>query len=123
MPAYQLRFLAPDNTPLGSEFIDCDDDGVAFQHAQQLVNGNAVELWEGARFLATIECDASREQRQAAEVLPTSRAPFDRHEWIRQRAFELWYLQGSPEGRDKEHWEQASREVDGEAASAGSRDR
>jgi len=36
----------------------------------------------------------------------------DRDEKIRQRAFELWYGQGRPDGRDREHWEQASREME-----------
>ena len=119
MPTYLFRFLAPDNAPVGSEVIECDDDGLAFQRAQQMVDGHAIELWQGARFLATIESDSSRGQRQAADALP-AQAALRRHEWIRQRAFELWYLQGSQDGRDKEHWEQASREVDSEAKSAGS---
>ena len=36
----------------------------------------------------------------------------DKDERIRQRAYELWYGQGCPHGRDQEHWEQAMREVE-----------
>jgi len=36
----------------------------------------------------------------------------DKEERIRQRAYELWYGQGRPPGRDQEHWEQATREVE-----------
>jgi hypothetical protein len=30
---------------------------------------------------------------------------------IRQRAYALWEAQGKPDGHDKEHWEQAEREL------------
>jgi hypothetical protein len=35
-------------------------------------------------------------------------------ERVYQRAYEIWEKPGSPEGRDKEHWEQARREVEAE---------
>ena len=81
------------------------------------MDGHAIELWQDDRFLATIESDASRAQREAAARLPTNPYSLTRDERIRQRAFELWYLAGSPDGRDKEHWEKATREIDSEAAS------
>ena len=31
---------------------------------------------------------------------------------IRRRAYNIWCSEGWPKGRDKEHWEQASNEVD-----------
>jgi hypothetical protein len=40
----------------------------------------------------------------------------DRIERIRERAHRLWEEQGQPEGRDAEHWEQATREIDAEDA-------
>jgi hypothetical protein len=43
----------------------------------------------------------------------------DREERIRARAHEIWENAGRPEGLDKEHWEQASREIDEEDAQAG----
>ncbi len=30
---------------------------------------------------------------------------------IRQRAHELWEEEGRPEGRDRDHWQQATREI------------
>jgi hypothetical protein len=37
---------------------------------------------------------------------------------IRRRAFEIWNEQGQPHGRDREHWEQAARELGAPAGSA-----
>ncbi|MBZ9863183.1 DUF2934 domain-containing protein [Mesorhizobium sp. CA12] len=36
----------------------------------------------------------------------------DRHERIRQRAHEIWEQAGRPEGAHKDHWDQATAEVD-----------
>jgi hypothetical protein len=35
----------------------------------------------------------------------------DREARIRQRAFDIWQAEGMPEGREKEHWTAAEREV------------
>ena len=35
----------------------------------------------------------------------------DREDRIRERAYEIWISDGRPEGREKEHWEQAASEV------------
>ena len=43
----------------------------------------------------------------------------DREERIRLRALEIWREEGCPEGRAKEHWEQAEREVGGDSNEAG----
>jgi hypothetical protein len=40
----------------------------------------------------------------------------DLEEAIRTRAYERWEREGSPEGRDKEHWAEAERELAGESA-------
>jgi hypothetical protein len=37
-----------------------------------------------------------------------------REERIRRRALEIWREQGCPDGRAREHWEQAEREEDGD---------
>jgi Protein of unknown function (DUF2934) len=37
-----------------------------------------------------------------------------REERIRLRALEIWRAEGRPEGRAREHWEQAEREVGGD---------
>ena len=39
-------------------------------------------------------------------------------ERIRLRALEIWREEGCPEGRAREHWEQAERELGGERARA-----
>lgn len=31
--------------------------------------------------------------------------------WIRDRAYSIWEQEGRPEGRERQHWEQAAREV------------
>jgi hypothetical protein len=41
-----------------------------------------------------------------------------RDDEIRKRAHEIWENEGRPEGREKDHWERAEREV---AASAGAK--
>lgn len=40
----------------------------------------------------------------------------DRHERIRQRAHAIWEKAGRPEGAHQQHWDQATAEVDGDAA-------
>ncbi|MDK1374375.1 MULTISPECIES: DUF2934 domain-containing protein [unclassified Sinorhizobium] len=35
----------------------------------------------------------------------------DREELIRRRAYAIWEREGRPEGQDRRHWEQASREM------------
>ena len=36
----------------------------------------------------------------------------DRESRIRQRAYQLWLDEGSPEGKQDDHWAQAEREID-----------
>src|SRR3712207_8686139 len=45
-----------------------------------------------------------------------------REERIRLRALEIWREQGCPDGRAREHWGQAEREVDGEEGRGASDD-
>ncbi|WP_082766043.1 DUF2934 domain-containing protein [Paramesorhizobium deserti] len=40
-----------------------------------------------------------------------------REEQIKARAYEIWEQEGRPQGRARDHWEQARREIDGDAAS------
>ena len=42
----------------------------------------------------------------------------DRQERIRKRAHAIWESNGRPHGSDREHWEQATREIDALDASA-----
>lgn len=37
----------------------------------------------------------------------------DRETKIRQRAYQLWLDEGSPQGKQDDHWAQAEREIDG----------
>lgn len=43
----------------------------------------------------------------------------DRAQRIRERAYQLWEVDGCPEGRDREHWLRAERELFGGSAPAG----
>ena len=53
--------------------------------------------------------------------VPTMPNQDERHreERIRLRALEIWREQGCPDGRAREHWEQAEREVGGDDREAG----
>jgi hypothetical protein len=42
----------------------------------------------------------------------------DRQHRIRQRAHAIWEAHGRPHGSDREHWDQATREIDAEDAKA-----
>ena len=42
----------------------------------------------------------------------------DREEEIRKRAYEKWEREGSPEGREKEHWAEAERELPDKSGAA-----
>ena len=44
----------------------------------------------------------------------------DRDARIRARAHEIWEKEGRPDGAEKQHWEQASREIDQQEAESGS---
>jgi hypothetical protein len=46
-----------------------------------------------------------------ADRIRKEREERSREERIRLRALEIWREQGRPEGRAREHWEQAEREV------------
>jgi hypothetical protein len=49
-----------------------------------------------------------------ADRIRKEREERSREERIRRRALEIWREQGRPEGRAREHWEQAEREVGGD---------
>lgn len=38
----------------------------------------------------------------------------DRDDLIRKRAHEIWLSEGSPEGREQDHWQRAEQEIDAE---------
>jgi Protein of unknown function (DUF2934) len=35
----------------------------------------------------------------------------DREQRIRERAFQIWIEEGQPEGKDKDHWERAEKQI------------
>jgi hypothetical protein len=35
----------------------------------------------------------------------------DKEDVIRERAFQIWIEEGQPDGKDKEHWERATKET------------
>jgi hypothetical protein len=39
----------------------------------------------------------------------------DREDRIRKRAYRIWEDEGCPDGRDRDHWDRAARDVGGEA--------
>ena len=43
----------------------------------------------------------------------------DREQKIRERAHQIWEQEGRPDGREQEHWERPSREVDAKEGSEG----
>ena len=44
----------------------------------------------------------------------------DREERIKARAHEIWQREGSPEGRENDHWKEAEQELDAENTGVGS---
>ena len=42
----------------------------------------------------------------------------DRQHRIRQRAHAIWERHGRPDGADRDHWDQATREIDAEDGAA-----
>lgn len=36
------------------------------------------------------------------------------HDWIRQRAYEFWEIEGRPAGKHEEHWQRAAEQREAE---------
>jgi hypothetical protein len=52
MPHYRVYVTTTDcHITAPATLIECDNDQEAMGKAEQFVNGRAVELWEGARFI------------------------------------------------------------------------
>jgi hypothetical protein len=43
----------------------------------------------------------------------------DREDQLRVRAYHIWQAEGCPQGRDRNHWEMAERELDEATADSG----
>jgi hypothetical protein len=55
VPDYRVYTLGEDGHIKGRTEIRCPDDEAALEHAKQLADGHAVELWEGDRRIALVD--------------------------------------------------------------------
>ena len=55
MPEYRAYVVGADDHFIGSEPMICRDDAEAITRARRLVDGHAVELWSGERFVIKLE--------------------------------------------------------------------
>jgi len=49
MPEYRASLVSEDGSVLRSVLLVCPDDEIAKEYARQLVDGHAIELWQGER--------------------------------------------------------------------------
>ena len=58
MPDYRIYFIDPKNRiSRMPEVVECSDDQEAIQKAVQFIDGQDVELWDGARLVARFPHD------------------------------------------------------------------
>lgn len=56
MPHYRIYAITAENHIFGAPAtIHSDNDGEAIATARSLMNGRALELWDGARYVARLE--------------------------------------------------------------------
>jgi hypothetical protein len=55
MSYYRAYTVGDDKHFIDAAPLICDDDDAAIKQAEQLVNGRAIELWSGARFVIRLE--------------------------------------------------------------------
>ena len=55
MPEYRVYFVGPEGHFFGFEPLICGSDDEALAEAKQLVDGHAVELWSGNRFITKLK--------------------------------------------------------------------
>ena len=55
MPGYYAYIIGKDGHVKGRQVIFCDDEKEAKSRAKQLVDGNAIELWEEGRRVERFE--------------------------------------------------------------------
>ena len=55
MSTYRAYIIDDDKTFKNFQEFNATDDGDALHQAERLVNGNAVELWEGRRLIGTLK--------------------------------------------------------------------
>jgi hypothetical protein len=54
MDEYRAYILGPDGHIQHRIDLICDNEEAAIEHAKRLVDGHNVELWQGARKIATL---------------------------------------------------------------------
>ena len=60
MAHYRIYVLdSGDHISEPPEEVECADDQAAIERAQSLLNGRAIEVWEGARCVARLESNES----------------------------------------------------------------
>jgi hypothetical protein len=57
MPDYRAYILGPDGHIQLRVELHCADEETATERAKQLVDGHGVELWDGARKIATYRAE------------------------------------------------------------------
>jgi hypothetical protein len=60
MPQYRAYIIGSDGEFHNSVALQCADDAVALQEAEQLVGGHHVELWQFTRKIATFDHKSQR---------------------------------------------------------------
>jgi hypothetical protein len=55
VPEYRAYIIGDDGHFIDAEPIICENDDAAIKRAEQLVNGRAIELWSGQRFVIKLE--------------------------------------------------------------------
>ena len=55
VPEYRVYFVGPDGHFLNFKPLICGSDDEALAEAKQLVDGHAVELWSGERFITKVK--------------------------------------------------------------------
>jgi len=55
MPEYRAYLVGPDGHFVGFEPLVCADDAKAIEKAEQLVDGDDVELWNGGRLVVVLQ--------------------------------------------------------------------
>jgi hypothetical protein len=57
VPGYYAYLIGHDGRITARVDLVCEDDEVAKSAARQMVDGHAIELWQGGRMIATFETE------------------------------------------------------------------
>lgn len=73
MPLGYYAYVIGDDGHIANRVdVVCDNDEDALRHAEQLVDGHAIELWQGARRIATLRPRSNQGAHQATSQISTS---------------------------------------------------